>query len=188
MYKIRDYIREEFKNEELYLRALKRLTEMLMMEDQIDIYCAHEAGHATYFIQSGAKETDIGYQGPTIFFDTEAGTVAFFPCAAYRVNPPAIKNIDDLRSVARIGVAGGIVEKVLENSTDLGDADDRQKFKRAYRDAIANEILPDQSEEDMWLSAKEEVSRDLSGESSRISARNLATKIKHECFQLDPEL
>jgi hypothetical protein len=181
VYKIKNHIREELRQGADYESALKNLMEMLEIEKGLDIYCAHEAGHITYFLKTGAKESDLVYCGPTLYFNPVPGKFCFYPCG---VGQPkmSVQNDQDLRLFAKISVAGGVFEKELEGSDNLGDKDDRQKFHGSYAIALTDGIIPSQTEQDMWEWARNEVRLALADESRMIEARQIARNIKLKCF------
>lgn len=182
MYTITNHVREELRQGPGYLITLNRLMKMLEVEKDLDIYCAHEAGHIIYFLQMGAKDSEFEYCGPTIYFDVAIGNFNCFPCAVGKPKLP-VRNNADLKSFAKISVAGGVCEKALEGSTDTGDKDDRHKFRVAFAGALTDGIIPTQTEQDMWEWAQAEVRLELANESSKMEARRIAKDIKRKCFQ-----
>ena len=119
MYKINNRIKEEHRQGSDYDSAFGTLMKMLEAEKDLDIYCAHEAGHITHYLKAGASESDIAYHGPTLYFNPAPGRVCFYPCAVLLSIKP-VQTDADLRSLARISVAGGVFEKELEGSDNLG--------------------------------------------------------------------
>jgi hypothetical protein len=182
VYKIKNRIREELRQGPDYESALNTLMKMLEAEKDLDIYCAHEAGHITYFLKTGAKESDFVYHGPTLYFNPVPGKLCFYPCA---VGQPkmTVLNDEDLRSFAKISVAGGVFEKELEGSDNLGDKDDRVKFHVEYAGLLTDGIVPSLIEQDMWEWARDEVKLELANESKMAEARQIAKSIKMKCFQ-----
>lgn len=182
MYKIENRIREELRQGTDYESALNNLMKMLEAEKDLAIYCAHEAGHITYFLKVGAKESDFVYHGPTLYFDLVPGKVCFYPCGV-GIPKMTIQNEADLKSFAKISVAGGVFEKELIGTDDLGDKDDRGKFHKAYAISLTDGILPSQSEQDMWGWARSEVRAELADEFNMTEARKIAESVKVKCFQ-----
>jgi hypothetical protein len=182
MYKIKNRIRKELRQGSGYDSALGTLMKMLEAEKDLDIYCAHEAGHITYCLKGGAKESDIAYHGPTLYFNPVPGKFCFYPCAV-ALPTKVVQNVADLSALARISVAGGVFEKELEGSDNLGDKDDRQRFHLGYAVLLTNGIVPSQSEDDMWTCASSEVRLELADESNRMAARKMADNVKIKCFR-----
>jgi len=182
MYKIKNHVREELRQGPDYESALNNLMKMLETEKDLDIYCAHEAGHITYFLKTGAKESDFVYCGPTICFDPVPGKFCFFPCAVGKPKK-SVQNNADLMSLAKISVAGGIFEKELEDSDNTGDKSDRHLFHKAYAVLLTDGVIPSQTEDDMWEWARNEVRLELGNESSIAEARKIAESVKVKCFQ-----
>jgi hypothetical protein len=184
MYRIKNHIREELRQGSDYLLALNDLVKMLELEKDLDIYCAHEAGHVAHFLRAGGKESEFVYCGPTIYFDPVPGKFRSYPCGVGKPRK-IIQTAADLESFARISVAGGVFEKELEGSSNPGDKDDRYKFHTAYAVALVDGIIPTHTEQDMWLRAQEEVGLELATESGAIQAGRIAKNIKVKCFQVN---
>lgn len=155
---------------------------MLETEKDLDIYCAHEAGHIAYFLKTGAKESDVVYYGPTIYFDPTSGRFCSLPCAVARPKP-VVRNDADLRSFAKTSVAGGVFEKELQGSEILGDKGDRGTFHTAYAIALTDGVVPSLSEQDMWEWARREVALELADEFNTNEVRKIAEGVKKKCFQ-----
>jgi hypothetical protein len=185
MYKINDRVREEFRNDPKYLLALDNLMKMLEMEKDLDVYCAHEAGHITYFLKMGATESEFVYKGPTIYFNFEMNNFDIFPCAVAKPKTE-LRDNQDLELLAKASAAGGVFEKELEGSTTLGDKNDRFKFHTAYAVALNLGFIPRQTEQQMWELAQNDVKSDLINESNIAAARKLTKEIKKKCFQIAP--
>jgi len=156
---------------------------MLEAEKDLDIYCAHEAGHITYFLKMGAHETEFAYKGPTIYFNFEINNFDFFPCAVAKPKKD-VRDYEDLELLAKASAAGGVFEKELEGSTTLGDKNDRFKFHTVYAIALNVGIIPKETEQQMWDRAQDEVKSELGNESNLAAARKLAGEIKRKCFQI----
>jgi hypothetical protein len=165
MYRVKNHIREALRQGSDYESKLNDLMKMLETEKDLDIYSAHEAGHIIYFLKAGAQESDFIYCGPTIYFEPVPGELRYFPCGVGKPKM-TISNETDLKSFAKISVAGGVFEKELEDSDNLGDKDDRGKFHKAYAMAITDGIVPTQTEEDMWQWARSEVRLELMNETN----------------------
>jgi hypothetical protein len=183
MYKITNHIREELRRGDHYESVLNDLMKMLQAEKDLDIYCAHESGHITYFLKTGVDESEFVYQGPTIYFEPKLGKIRCYPCAVGKPKM-TIRNNEDLMWYAKISVAGGVFEKELEGSDYLGDKDDHCKFHTAYEVAMTDGIIPSQTEDDMWKWAQSEVRLELANESEIAEAREIAKSIKTKCFQV----
>jgi hypothetical protein len=183
MYKITSNVREVLQNEPNYLAKLDDLKKMLTLEKDLVMYCVHEAGHVTYSLKMGAQESSFVYHGPTIYFEPVPGEFRYFPCgvAIPKISP---QNKTELEHLARISAAGGVFEEELENSTNLGDKDDRNKFHTGYAVALTNGVIPTQTEQEMWDWARNEIKSDLRQQAACIAARKLAEKIKERCFQI----
>jgi hypothetical protein len=183
MYEINNRVREEFRRDPRYRTALENLTKMLESEKDLDIFCAHEAGHLTYFLKMGLLESELAFHGPTIYYNFEIADFIFYPCAVLKPKKP-FQTEAGLKLIAQACVAGGVFEKELEGSSNLGDKADRQLFHSFYAVALIEGVIPTQTEQEMWERAQDEVRRELMGESNLTAARERAKQIKTRCFQL----
>jgi len=156
-----DGISDEHKATEKFQSAYRDMLAQLTSPGFISVLCAHEAAHAVYFTLAGMKEFDpmpatIKYE-PTI--DDYTGHLAAIQVLDLPTWTPG-NFWDWFFKVARAHAAGGVVARKLMPSSDGGDKDDMDRFKK-----LCEEFNKDPKVridfEDVWKQAQDSIVKDL---------------------------
>lgn len=126
-----DGISDEEKKTWKFQSAYQDMVKQLSVPGFIPVLCAHEAAHAVYFTLAGMKE-----------FDPLPAYITFDPTINdYTGHLAAIKLCDIptwtegkfnewFYKIAKGHAAGGVVARKLMPSSDGGDSDDKERFKK----------------------------------------------------------
>jgi hypothetical protein len=138
---IDDLVPQKLRTGDDYKRICEKMKQNLRREDKLHRYATHEAGHFIYLERQGflPTPTDAIFKGPTIYY--EDGEIRHFP-AAVTSRRISLNNENDytedyLKRLARVAVAGGVLERSrlgIDDDSDYGDGGDKYLlFKHCYK-------------------------------------------------------
>jgi hypothetical protein len=157
-----DGISDEQKATDKFKSAYQDMLTQLLAPGFIPILCAHEAAHVIYFSALGLGEQYNPFPAK-LQYDFQIDDYSGHLAAVQFPNIPKWtegKFREWLSNVARALAAGGVVARKLMPSTDGGDQDDRDRFKKLceYLNTDPNLSL---DWENLWKQAQESILQEL---------------------------
>jgi hypothetical protein len=158
-----DGITDEQRKTEKFKSAYRDMLENLTAPEFIPTLCAHEAGHMIYFNQLGVMNFEP--YPPTLKYDPTIDDYMGHLAAIQPLNIPTYKPGEFtkwLYQIADAHAAGGVIARKLMPSSDGGDQDDKERFKKLCeafnKDPNINGSLDFNT---LWKSAQERVAADI---------------------------
>ena len=154
-------ISEEQKATEKFQSAYREMMAQLTAPGFIPVLCAHEFAHAAYFGAAGVK--NFKPMPPKIIYDPAIDDYKGHLAAYQPLDLPTwVPGQFDIwfSAIAKAHVAGGVVARKLMPSSDGGDSDDKERFKKVC-DSINTDPKMSIDWEEWWKAAQDAVSKEI---------------------------
>jgi hypothetical protein len=162
---INDTVPSGLRTGDEYDKALNTLQEFRASADAVVRSATHEAGHLLCLQKLGLVASDLSdveFRGPTIY--NLKGKIRYFFAAvdapSVRLSSNLLYTTKLLRQIAKVGVAGGVVERELlgPDKDWSGDAGDEALLHEHCYKAMAQDGIPFEAFS-MWREAQRRVSK-----------------------------
>jgi hypothetical protein len=156
-----DGISDQEKATEKFQSAYRDMRAQLIVPEFIPVLCAHEAAHAVYFTLAGMKEFEP--LPARIVYDPKIDDYVGYLAAIQVLDLPEWTPGDFrkwLFNIARAHAAGEVVARKLMPSSDGGDENDRERFKKLC-DKFNQDPSVNIDFELWWKLAQDSITEDL---------------------------
>jgi len=178
---------EDKRADQRYLSLLANMQQGCADPRLVNAICIHEAGHAFFLGHAGF--TTPSTCGPRIIYDPdndvfngEGSSVKFGGIDdEYRKK---IDSRDWLGRVAKGYAAGGVAARVLANSVDKGDGDDRANFNAIFARIKRDNPTMTWTSDSLWADAQRAVEADLRNVQIKKVILDCAEGLKPDLFRM----
>lgn len=176
---------ERKRNDPRFLSLLAEMQHGLNDARLVNAICIHEAAHVFFFGHAGYINPTAN--GPTILYDSARddfdghGSYVSFG----GVDQQYVQSIDPrewLGRVAKAHAAGGVAARILANSVDRGDGDDREIFNAVFSEVKSSNPAMTWTSDWLWTNAQRAVEADLQNVSIREAILSCAGSLRPDLF------
>jgi hypothetical protein len=155
---------EDKRTDPQFLALLADMQKRCTDQRLVNAICIHEAAHVFFLAQAGLDKPTA--QGPKIFydqiknqFDAHGSSVKFNGRDQNYIDK--LDSYDWLGRLAKGYAAGGVAARVLANSEDRGDEDDRANFDKSFAKIKSQNPTLTMTSDEFWAAAQASVEKDL---------------------------
>jgi hypothetical protein len=147
--------------------------------------CAHEAGHVFYLGRAGRQNPSacgpkITYDPIKDKFDDTGSSVDFDGWDQQLIASLTVG--EWLSRLAKGYVAGGVAARILANSTERGDAGDRELFDGFFEELRVKHPDITETSDSLWIKAQNAVANDLQNDEIKKIVLKCAEILKPDLF------